>query len=130
MSIEELIKKVEALTVPYREIDADIYIAFNIPMERVGRLDRLGGCVGWWPKDAPYESAVDVPRYTTSLDAATELAERVLPGVELELTNLYNVARATLHHETGQFYGSSESNSLPVAICLAVLSAIPSGEQS
>ena len=76
----EIIERLEKAEGFDRDIDADIYIEFNIPAERVGRLDRLGGCVGWWPKDAPYESAVDVPRYTASLDAAIALVERTLPG--------------------------------------------------
>lgn len=75
--LSDIVRRLEESGGPDRDIDADIYIEFNIPAERVGRLDRRGGCVGWWPKDAPYESAVDVPRYTASLDAAIALVERM-----------------------------------------------------
>lgn len=71
------LERLERLEGPSREADADIYIALFIPAERVGRIDRLGGCVGWWPKDAPYVSAIDVPAYTASLDAVVALAERL-----------------------------------------------------
>lgn len=117
MSIAELIKKLEALTGPDRGADEAI-------LEAAGGKKRLGD---WWIGHSFIGRHPD--RYTASIDAAVALAERALPGVELELTNLYNVARATLHHETGPFYGSSAINSLPIAICLAVLRALPSGEQ-
>lgn len=74
-----LIERLQALTAPDREVDADIYIMFNIPPERLGRIDRLGGCVGWWPNDAPYERAIDVPAYTVSIDALIELIDKALP---------------------------------------------------
>lgn len=61
--------------------------------------------------------------YTASLDAAVALCGRVLPGAELEMTNLYNVARVTIHHEDGQFYGSDACNRLPIALCIAILKA-------
>ena len=68
-------------------------------------------------------NSLRIPELTGSVDAAIALAERVLPGCELEVTNLYSVARATLYHESGQFYGSSEINSLPIAICIAAVKA-------
>lgn len=69
----ELADRVEKLAGPDREVDGLIYIALYIPAERAGRIDHINGCVGWSPKDAPYVSAIDVPRYTASLDAAMTL---------------------------------------------------------
>lgn len=75
-----LITRLSKLDAPDREVDAEIYILFNIPAERAGRIDYSNGMVGWWPKDGPYVSAVTVPAYTASVDAVIALAERVLPG--------------------------------------------------
>lgn len=76
----DLITRLSKLDAPDREVDAEIYILFNIPAERAGRIDYSNGMVGWWPKDGPYVSAVTVPAFTASVDAAIALAERVLPG--------------------------------------------------
>jgi hypothetical protein len=74
MTLIELRDALAKATGPDRGLDSDIYIAFNIPLERVGRLDKgEHGVVGWWPKDGPYVSAIDVPRYTASIDAAATL---------------------------------------------------------
>lgn len=71
--LSQLIERVEAATEGSRELDGSIYIAVNIPPEKVGRIDQLDGCVGWWPKGAPYVSAIEVPPYSTSIDAALTL---------------------------------------------------------
>lgn len=78
--MQSLIDRLSKLDAPDREVDAEIYIRFNIPAERAGRIDYSNGMVGWWPKDGPYVSAITVPAYTASVDAAIALAERVLPG--------------------------------------------------
>jgi hypothetical protein len=80
MSDLSLLARVEALTGPDRDIDAEIFIEHSgeVPAN-AGRVDSLHGMVGWWPIDAPYESARDVPRYTGSTDAALALADKVLP---------------------------------------------------
>ncbi len=75
-----IITRLSKLDAPDREVDAEIYIRFNIPAERAGRIDYSNGMVGWWPKDGPYVSAVTVPAYTASVDAVIALAARVLPG--------------------------------------------------
>lgn len=105
----DLIARVEKLTGPDREVDLFIHMDL-CPSEYEGKWS--------WDDDTR------PPHLTASIDAAVALVERVLPGAEMELTNLYNIARATLHHEAGPFYGSSAINSLPIAICLAVLRAL------
>lgn len=77
----DLIKRLESLEGPDREVDADIYIAFHIPPERVGRINRLGGCVGWWPKDAPYVLVIGSPVLIAMLYVGWRLVARVFDEV-------------------------------------------------
>lgn len=144
-----LIERLENADGPSRELDARIHAAV-FPKTRfmtyggdtrtkapatyddIGNFDfdkwaEVGDTVDW---DALAHMFGASERYSASIDSAVALAERVLPGVELEITNLYNVARVTLHHETGPFYGSSEINSIPIAICLSVLRALSAQEGS
>ena len=82
----ELAKQCEAATGPDRGLDGRIFIAITPGVAEAGRIDQNDGVVGWWPKDAPYQAAREVPRYTGSLDAAltlvpTEYASWVSMGV-------------------------------------------------
>lgn len=119
--LSELIAKLEGLSGRDREVDADIYVAFFIPQERVGRIDRLGGCVGWWPKDAPYESAIDVPPYTASLDAAVALVERKLPGTDWQVSNGNEDGCAAHIEGDDKFYAGPTP---AIAVCLALLRSL------
>jgi hypothetical protein len=84
-TLRDLKERVDKATGPNRDIDGAIYAALMIPKERAGRIDQAGGVVGWWPKDGPYVSAIDVPGYTTSIDASLALVGRVTgEGVILE----------------------------------------------
>ncbi len=123
-AMTDLITRLSKLDAPDREVDAEIYIRFNIPAERAGRIDYSNGMVGWWPKDGPYVSAVTVPAYTASVDAVIALMVRLFPGTEYEFTNLYNIVRVTIemNGEYGGFQGE-HVNSLPIALCIALLRA-------
>lgn len=119
-----LIERLDRAEGPSRELDADIYIALNIPKERAGRIDRLDGCVGWHPVDAPYVSAIEVPPYTSSIDAAVALAERVLPGCQINVTKFTaNISRASLGN---QWLAAENHKTPPLALCLAILRALQS----
>ena len=71
--VDTLIRDLEATTKGSRELDASIFIEITLGVKEAGRIDRQDGLVGWWPKDGPYQSAEEVPHYTTSLDAALTL---------------------------------------------------------
>lgn len=73
---DTLIAKLEKLTGPSREVDADIFIAITPGVRKAGRIDRDGGVVGWWPRDTAYQGAREVSRFTASIDAK-------LPGEDI-----------------------------------------------
>jgi hypothetical protein len=79
-----------------------------------------------WCNDHPEDE--EAAEYTASIDAAIALVERMLPGTELEMTNLYGMARVTLHNEQGPFYGSDECNRLQTALLIALFRALEAKE--
>lgn len=122
-----LIDRLSKLEGPDREVDAQIYIQFNIPAERAGRIDYAHGMVGWWPKDGPYVSAVTVPAYTASVDEAIALAERVLPGWHWSIYDTDGVGRCNAQMERPDFTGAEDfdgTGATPaIALCIALLRA-------
>ncbi|WP_119270833.1 hypothetical protein [Taklimakanibacter deserti] len=72
------------------------------------------------------------PHYTLRLDAAISLVEKMLPGAEFNLTNLYGVAQAELplnHSERGWETGRHKGGSLPRAVLIAMLAALSRQEE-
>jgi hypothetical protein len=129
----ELIARLEKATGPSRELDAAIFIKVTPGVKEAGRIDvdKDRGVVGWWPKDAPYQSARDVPAYTASLDAAMTLVpegwswcvfSEVRMGPELVRIGLAKV-------ETfARCFGSGKGFTCPaatpaLALCIAALKA-------
>lgn len=128
MDTETLIERLEKATGADRALDALIDARF-----RIGPVDgpqRLWKNFPTWKANTPSVGRVSAGfhwasiSFTGSVDAALSLVERVLPGAEMELTNLYGVAGVTIHSEYGPFYGSNECGSFPLAICLALLRAV------
>lgn len=137
MTISEIIEALENAEGPSRWLDAKIDAVL-----RVGTIKMRQGGYEWawdnFPIWAHHKEARgmcgvqhgngglgliwDSMEFTASIDAAFSL----LPGEEIELTNLYGVARATVHNgsDYGPFYGSHVCNSLPIALCIAALKAI------
>ncbi len=76
-----------------------------------------------------------VENYTTSLDAALALAERVLPGVvfwNLEhnaIINLVPIYRAEVSGERDGCAGEGEAPTPALALCAAILRATATGPQ-
>lgn len=83
--LAELLAAVEMAEGPSRELDADLFIVTTPGILNAGRIDRDFGVVGWWPRDACYQSAREVPHYTSSVDEALALVERMLPGVRVRM---------------------------------------------
>jgi hypothetical protein len=125
-----LIDRLSKLDWPDREVDAQIYILFNIPAERAGRIDYAHGMVGWWPKDGPYVSAVTVPAYTASVDASIALARRLYPDAMYRVGNdgegpdpsLY-LGELLIPGEQKDSYFTGLSPVDAVSLCIAILRA-------
>lgn len=82
--LEDLVGRVEAATGPDRELDGAIALAvggWHRDWLDEGRNPHHMPDWYWWHTDDHPHQATDAhPRYTSSIDAALALAERVLPG--------------------------------------------------
>lgn len=119
--------KLQAATTGSRELDADIFILVTPGVLSAGRIDRDGGVVGWLPVNMPYQSAREVPRYTTSLDDAVTLVPDTLYW-------LAGYGRDSEQEPLGGCIISSSDNpdeplaegqaaTVPLAVCIASLTA-------
>lgn len=126
-SITSLIERVEAATEGSRELDGDIalLVGWEPTHERSSSLKLAYTYPSFrerWKGDRRPFDNWNVPRYSTSIDAALTL----LPlGYEYDLTNIYGVARVSvgLNCEPGPFYGANECGSVPLALLAAILRA-------
>ncbi|HBQ33115.1 MAG TPA: hypothetical protein DD739_10565 [Ochrobactrum anthropi] len=126
----DLITRLSKLDAPDREVDAQIYILFNIPAERAGRIDYSNGMVGWWPKDGPYVSAVTVPAYTESIEVVIAQARRLWSDVMYRVGNdgegpdpsLY-LGELFIPGEQKDSYFTGLSPVDAVSLCIALLRA-------
>jgi len=130
----DLIARMEALTEPSREVDAEIMAAcFDWAKNEPQYLAYY--CVGdedpiyfHAPIGSPYQKNPP-PKLTASLDAAVALAERVLPGCNATIDIL--PPSATIWDED---HGASDAcyqvkGATPsIALCIAVLKALKERE--
>lgn len=123
--ITSLIEKLEGAEVGGRELDLDVAQAFSLKLW--GRRHPSTGSHQWMTEIAG--RSVPVPRFTTSLDAALALAERVLTLGAWDVGYTYNSDRpyyarlVIVRNDEGQpeIYGRSATPAL--ALCAAVLRA-------
>jgi len=112
--LRELIEKLEKLEAPSREVDLEIarHVLPDVICMRYNRETRTNEQFVHW-------------QYTASLDAAISLCERLFPGTEIDITNLYGVARAgiNLNLDAGPSYGEHWSGNLALAVLHATLRA-------
>lgn len=76
--LEELIAELEKADGPNRDLDWRIAEIFDIP-------DAWPETASWPPFMAGSKFDKDIPLFTSSLDAAVALVERVLPGAQISL---------------------------------------------
>ena len=133
MNLLDLAARVEGASGPERSLDK--LIREHIDPRHVLAMDLAFAEMrieceknGLWSQreEACRHHANTSPHYTKSLDAALSLVPEDMRD-EIEITTLYQVARVgiNLNHgpDGGPFYGSNESNSIPLAICAAALRA-------
>ena len=120
----DLIERLEGAGEGSRELDAEIARLFGgQAIARFGDWDcREDGTGIWRP----------LPRYSSSLDAALALAERVLP--DLTKINVWTYVRGKHHHceiETDEDEFDALNASTPaLALCIAILKARATQEQT
>lgn len=91
-ALKALLERVEKAEGPDREIDAELHVALVKPEQRAddlryfrvpsANMDHMEMCAPgtYWLKERSGASLQTAPKYTTSIDAALSLVERVLPG--------------------------------------------------
>lgn len=104
--LRELLARVESAAEPLIELDREI-----------------GGIL-----EAALVNIVEPPRYTSSIDAAVALCERVLPGWKWAVRNCSGGPTASVHHgsETPNVWNKTKaarSSTPALAFCAAILRA-------
>lgn len=124
--MEDLIKPLEAAEVGSRELDGAVWYAIHEPDVDHGCLhveQTEQGPVEVLTCELGSKYADCVGNYTTSLDAALALAERVLPGWVYMLVNDYcGYFRAELVRPESSAV-TSVAGTMPLALCIAILRA-------
>jgi hypothetical protein len=124
----DLIKRLEEAEEGSRELDARLAGVFSHDVESDD------GDFWWGPFD---QQATRVPDFTTSLDAARDLADRTLPGWAWEIRMDQDVAfvqAAPKWWQEGlaapdEDGVSAEGNTAALAICIAILKATDTGRE-
>lgn len=127
LSLEELAERCEAAECSTRDLDGLIFITVTPGVADAGRIDQIGGVVGWWPKNKPYQSARDVPAYTISIDAAASLVGGDAFTLGQNVHHYHWVASVNALNEDGAVFPLGSSNacrSAAMALCAAALRAM------
>lgn len=137
--LNELLERVKAATGPDKDIDVALLHLWEPTHEALRSYDERyqtelrDGVFSVWKTDGGYSASVPFPRFTSSIDAALALVERVLPGCEYEATNLYHVAMVSLPMNMSMVMDPQtarrEDNNMPLTILSALLQALISQEQ-
>lgn len=110
--IEKLREMVRTATGPDREIDAEVWWLTE-PVE-------------WLKWEYNTAAKTEIPRFTSSTDAALALCERLQPEMLVRISNEYQGWwRATVGLSTGE-----TSKTAPLALVDAVLTALLSGSEA
>lgn len=125
--LSSLIARSEAAEGPDRELDCHLWVVAQGGDARMNYVESESKCFVWergldgmWIRGVVNFRAV--PSYTSSIDAAVSLAERVLPGIRWELTTTGFKPGASLVTDGGIFGGYAATPAL--AICLSTLRAL------
>lgn len=122
----DLIQRLEAAEVGSRELDAEVFCLFYDEPDRRARATVGGGAIIYGPG---LEARVaEIPRYTTSLDAALALVERVLPEWRIDISYTAHERRIGTFVRLGGDHLVHEpvaiahrNGPVPLALCIALL---------
>lgn len=122
--LQTLREKLQALSEPSREVDAELFLILTPPSDGAWRVQRPG----WLTNDDREGSAQWCPHFTASIDAALALVERMLPGWQWLVGRNEIEPKGTCYllHARKHSYGSAPTPAL--AILLALLDAIGENE--
>ncbi len=112
--LSSLIARLEKAEGPSAELDAEIAIALGVIPGR-----------DWWSMD--YIKSGILGRYTSSIDAAVSLAERVLPGfgISIDTHPVYgDWWDASIFNRMPMTISNARKQTGPLALCLATLRAL------
>jgi hypothetical protein len=127
--LRELLERVESATGGDVKINQEIALALGGFV--AVREDGSGSMLFLRPGQNPDEAQIDaylqarVPDYTSSIDVAVALCERVLPGAEFEITTLYHVCHVRLPLNYDYYWSEArrEDMQIPLTFCAAILRA-------
>lgn len=125
-----LIEKLEAADGPSRELDAEIHDALHS-----SHMAFNSGNQGWkvlaGDPRSPTREYFELPAYTSSLDAAVALVERVLPEVEFDINGYRKFYSAVVYTGGGpQNEVGAQGKHPALALCIALLKALEAREES
>lgn len=120
--LKDLLARIEAATEGDNDLDRDIAIA-------LGWVPPAIGLPFWRYDDGNHWGAL--PDWSTSIDAAVALVERVSPGAEYEISTIYHVAHVSLPLNDGDRCANVRraDMNVPLAILAALLRSIEGGER-
>ena len=131
-----LLERLEAATEGSRELDVEVakYFGGAVRWSTGKPGEGMRYQVLWEFDEAPAQGSdidrlPDLPNLTTSIDAALALVERVRPGSEWDLTNIYGGSakfneQIRFSMDLNSDYPIYESAcTIPLAICLALVKA-------
>jgi hypothetical protein len=119
----DIIKRLEMAEGPNREID---YLIHDWELQRSGLQVRLADIMRHWTEEQRFSILAG---YTSSIDAAIALVERMLPGSAMMLDTRFKPACKIL--PAGQVSSPDpkvEAATLPLAILLALFRALEAKE--
>jgi len=140
--LSDLIARVEIATGQERGLDALLAVMAGWEWHGDGPIDEFPGWAGHWvPPGHPMNGTFgkrgrglcdcdtadggEPPHYTASIDAVFDLVDAILPGAQIEVTNIgYATVRPASGPKFGQSFAASNKTETRPTVPLAALSAL------
>lgn len=122
--LSDLISRVRAATGPDRRLDAEISCAFYFPDLRPAEPDDFSGAYGYTPGNIKVKHGfLMAESFTSSLDDAVALCERVLPGSDWQLCRGGDCTLIYGARFMEPLVAEASAPTPALALCLAILTA-------